>query len=52
MFLTSVMDQILQTAEAGGLSDMDNSTVIEVLRRFAGIPAAEDATPFREGTHD
>ncbi len=52
MFLTSVMDQILQTAEAGGLSDMDNSTVIEVLRRFAGIPAAEDATPSRGGTHD
>ncbi len=51
MFLTSVMDQILQAAETGGLSDMDNSTVIEVLRRFAGIPSAEDATSSRGETH-
>ena len=51
MWLTSVMNQILQIAEAGGLSDMDNSTVIEVLRRFGGIPSAEDAASSRGGTH-
>lgn len=35
--LVSVARQILQIAEAEGLADADNSAVIEVLRRCAGI---------------
>ncbi len=39
MLLTSVHQQVLQAAEAGGLREADTSAVIEVLRRLAGIPS-------------
>jgi 3-hydroxyisobutyrate dehydrogenase-like beta-hydroxyacid dehydrogenase len=36
-WLASTVRQLLQTAEATGLADADNSAVIEILRRQAGI---------------
>ncbi len=39
MLLSSIHQQVLQAAEMGGLGDADNSAVIEVLRRMAGIPS-------------
>ncbi len=37
--LSAVHQQVLQAAEAGGLAEADTSAIIEVLRRFAGIPS-------------
>lgn len=39
MLLSAVHQQVLQAAELGGLGDADNSAVIEVFRRMAGIPS-------------
>ena len=40
MLLTSVMGQVAQAAEEGGLAEGDISAIIEVLRRLGGIPSS------------
>jgi len=40
LLLSAVHQQVLQAGELGGLADADTSAIIEVLRRWAGIPSA------------